>query len=156
MMEKHPNLKVTFAHFFFSSKEPEYLEGLYQLDALDELLPQMDFVAVTLPAYQDTDGLFTKERMMKMKQSGILINVGRGSLVDNIALAELLNEGSLGGALIDVGEISAMLTYAMQVLMSLMFLIMNVEVITWIVLAFWGIRLAIHYLKKDAESRCYW
>ena len=30
MMEKHPNLKVTFAHFFFSSKEPEYLEGLFE------------------------------------------------------------------------------------------------------------------------------
>ena len=86
------------------TEKPDYLAGLYQLDALDELLPQMDFVAVTLPAYQDTDGLFTKERMMKMKQSGILINVGRGSLVDNIALAELLNEGSLGGALIDVTE----------------------------------------------------
>lgn len=86
------------------TEKPDYLAGLYQLDALDELLPQMDFVAVTLPAYQETEGLFTRERMMKMKQSGILINVGRGTLVDNTALAELLNDGRLGGALIDVTD----------------------------------------------------
>lgn len=43
-----------------------------------------------------------------------------------------------------------------QVILSLSFLIMQVEVITWIVLGFWGIRLAIHSLKKDAESRCLW
>jgi hypothetical protein len=43
-----------------------------------------------------------------------------------------------------------------QVILSVVFLIMNIEVITWIVLAFWGIRLAIHVLKKDAERRCLW
>ena len=83
---------------------PEYLEAQYQLDKLDELLPEMDIVALTLPAYGATDGLFTKERMMKMKPGAILINVGRGTLVDNVALAELLNEGILGGALIDVTD----------------------------------------------------
>lgn len=83
---------------------PEYLEAQYQLDKLDELLPEMDIVALTLPAYGATDGLFTKERMMKMKPGAILINVGRGTLVNNVALAELLNEGILGGALIDVTD----------------------------------------------------
>ena len=83
---------------------PEYLEAQYQLDKLDELLPEMDIVALTLPAYGATDGLFTKERMMKMKKGAILINVGRGTLVDNLALAELLNEGHLGGALVDVTD----------------------------------------------------
>lgn len=43
-----------------------------------------------------------------------------------------------------------------QVLVSLGLLIAQVEVITWIILAFWGIRLALHFLRKDAESRCYW
>ena len=64
----------------------------------------MDIVALTLPAYGATDGLFTGERMMKMKKGAILINVGRGTLVDNLALAELLNEGYLGGALVDVTD----------------------------------------------------
>ena len=44
----------------------------------------------------------------------------------------------------------------MQVIVSVAFLIMQVEIVTWIILAFWGIKLAIHFLKKDAESRCYW
>lgn len=86
------------------TEKPDYLAGLYQLNALDELLSEMDVVAVTLPAYSATEGLFTKERMLKMKQSGILLNVGRGTLVDNLALAELLNEEKLGGALIDVTD----------------------------------------------------
>ena len=44
----------------------------------------------------------------------------------------------------------------MQVLLSVTFLIAEVEVITWFVLAFWGIRLAVHCLKKDDERRCLW
>ncbi len=44
----------------------------------------------------------------------------------------------------------------MQVILSVVFLLAELEVITWIVLAFWGIRLAIHFLRKDAESRCPW
>lgn len=87
-----------------NTAKPDYLAGQYQLDALDELLPQMDIVALTLPAYGATEGLFTKERLQKMKPGAILINVGRGTLVDNLALAELLREGTLGGALIDVTD----------------------------------------------------
>lgn len=44
----------------------------------------------------------------------------------------------------------------MQVAVSVSFLIMQVEIITYIILAFWGIKLALHFLKKDAESRCLW
>lgn len=83
---------------------PTYLEAQYQLDRLDELLPEADIVAVTLPAYSATEGLFTKERLKKMKPGAIFINVGRGNLVDNMALAELLNEEYLGGALVDVTD----------------------------------------------------
>ena len=44
----------------------------------------------------------------------------------------------------------------MQAIVSVVFLIAQVEIFTWIILAFWGIKLAIHFLKKDAESRCLW
>lgn len=44
----------------------------------------------------------------------------------------------------------------MQVILSGVFLLAEVEVITWFVLVFWGIRLAVHCLKKDAERRCLW
>lgn len=45
---------------------------------------------------------------------------------------------------------------SIQVIISVTFLLAEVEAITWFVLAFWGIRLAVHYLKKDAERRCLW
>lgn len=45
---------------------------------------------------------------------------------------------------------------SIQVILSGAFLLMNTEVITWIVLAFWGIRLAVHFLKKEAERACLW
>ena len=81
---------------------PSYLSGLYTLDALDALLPQMDIVALTLPGYHLTEGLFTRERLFAMKPGASLINVGRGSLVDGDALYEALACGHLGAAMLDV------------------------------------------------------
>ena len=44
----------------------------------------------------------------------------------------------------------------MQVTVSVCFLIMQLEIVTYIVLAFWAFKLALHFLRKDAESRCPW
>ena len=80
-------------------RKPEYVDELYGMDALDSLLPRADVVALSLPQSPETNGLMNGERLALMKKGSILINVGRGSAVDQQALASTLNSGHLGGAL---------------------------------------------------------
>ncbi len=86
------------------AKKPDYLEELHQLDALDTLLERADIVACTLPGTPETEKLFCRERLEKMKDGAILLNVGRGSLIPSQDLCDALHSGKLGGAAIDVTE----------------------------------------------------
>lgn len=85
-------------------EKPEYLDALYSLDELDELLPQADYVACSLPGTKATYHLFNAERLALMKEGAVLLNVGRGSAVDSYALNDALRSGHLGGACVDVVE----------------------------------------------------
>jgi phosphoglycerate dehydrogenase-like enzyme len=69
---------------------------------LDELLPQADAVVVTLPLTEETRGLIDRGRIAAMKPGAIFVNVGRGAVVDEVALAEALASGRLAGAALDV------------------------------------------------------
>ena len=71
-------------------------------DHLDELLPKADFVALSLPHSPATTGLMNKERLNAMKQDAVLINAGRGSVLDQEALTDELKSGHLWGAALDV------------------------------------------------------
>ena len=83
---------------------PEYLEGLYPPEALDGLLPAADAVALCLPSTPKTRGLFSRERLERMKDGAVLLNVGRGDAVDTGALDACLRSGKLGGAGLDVTD----------------------------------------------------
>ncbi|MGN0298961.1 MAG: D-2-hydroxyacid dehydrogenase [Lachnospiraceae bacterium] len=83
---------------------PDYMEAVYTLDQLDELLPKADIVALSLPGTPETYHLFDQEKLSKMKQGSILLNVGRGSAIDPDALLHALQYGPLSGASIDVTE----------------------------------------------------
>lgn len=82
--------------------KPDYLSALYQLDALDRLLPLADFVALSLPNSPQTQKVMGAKQFAQMKNSAILVNVGRGSAVDTDALVDALREGQIGGAVLDV------------------------------------------------------
>ena len=71
-------------------------EDLYQA------LAAADIVVCTVPHTPSTRGLFGRDRLGLLKPSALLVNFGRGSLVDEEALADALVEGRLGGAVIDV------------------------------------------------------
>lgn len=86
------------------SDKPDYLDELHQLDQLDNLLPDADVVALSLPGTPQTQNLFSKERIARMKRGAILLNVGRGSAVDTEALCDAVLEGRLGGAGLDVTQ----------------------------------------------------
>ena len=55
--------------------------------SLEELLQQSDIVSLHVPSNGETKGLLSRQRLAMMKPSAILINVARGAIVDNVALA---------------------------------------------------------------------
>ena len=84
--------------------KPEWLDELHLLSEIDELLPRADAVLIALPANPDTYRLFTKERLLRMKENAYIVNVGRGNIIDCDALAEVLAERPLMGACLDVTD----------------------------------------------------
>lgn len=85
-------------------KKPDYADEVHLLEDLDQLLPRADVVAVTLPGTEATRGLINKERLAKMKEGAVLLNVGRGFIVDTEALCDALESGHLSGAGVDVTD----------------------------------------------------
>ena len=83
---------------------PEYCLRVVPQSALDEELPQADVVALSLPGTPETEHLFNKERLARCKTGAILLNVGRGSVVDHDALYDAVHSGQLYGAALDVTE----------------------------------------------------
>ena len=77
-------------------------EGQSSVDRLPELLPSSDIVIITAPHTQETDRLFDRDMLARMKPDALLVNVGRGRIVDEAALAGALERGELGGAALDV------------------------------------------------------
>ncbi len=70
--------------------------------SLDELLAASDVISLHLPLTPDTRNLFDAARMKAIKPGDVLINTARGGIVDEAALAQLLREGHLAGAALDV------------------------------------------------------
>ena len=69
---------------------------------LDRFLPDSDFVAICCQWTPETTRLFDKDRFALMKKGSILVNVARGEIVDEDALAEALDQGRLRGVVLDV------------------------------------------------------
>ncbi len=77
---------------------------LHGLDGLDELLPTVDVVAITIAQSESTTGLIDARRLGLMRPGAVLINVARGGIVDTLALAEALAAGTIAGAGVDVTD----------------------------------------------------
>jgi D-3-phosphoglycerate dehydrogenase len=71
---------------------------------LDELLSQADVITVHTPLTDETRGLITAEHMARMKDGVVLLNIARGGIYQEQALADALNSGKVAGAAIDVYE----------------------------------------------------
>lgn len=82
----------------------EGFDELFSMEQLDFLLPRADVVALILPHSPQTEGLMTWERLSLLKDDAILLNCGRGSVLDHDALAALMQGGKLWGAALDVTQ----------------------------------------------------
>jgi glycerate dehydrogenase len=68
----------------------------------DTLLRESDIISVHAPLNSDTEGLMDAEAFDKMKNTALFINVGRGPIVDEAALADAIEDGKIAGAGLDV------------------------------------------------------
>ncbi len=69
---------------------------------LDAVLPETDFLIVACPLTPATQGLISRARLELLPQGAGVINFGRGPVLDQTALCDLLDSGHLGGAVLDV------------------------------------------------------
>jgi phosphoglycerate dehydrogenase-like enzyme len=73
-------------------------------DGLDDLLAASDYVVLCTPLTPETEGMIGARELELLGPGGVLVNVGRGALVDTDALVEALCAGRLRGALLDVTD----------------------------------------------------
>lgn len=88
-----------------ASKPPEkdpLVDRIYNSEQLQEMLPQCDYIVVTVPLTEQTKGLIGVDELAAMKKETVLINVGRGPTIDEQAIIKALSEGRIRGAALDV------------------------------------------------------
>ncbi|SPE45646.1 D-isomer specific 2-hydroxyacid dehydrogenase, NAD-binding protein [Candidatus Sulfotelmatobacter sp. SbA7] len=81
---------------------PDGVEQVYASTEINTLLELSDYVVLAAPTTPATTGLINAKRLAHMKPDAFLINVGRGPLVDEAALAVALRSKKIGGAALDV------------------------------------------------------
>lgn len=77
-------------------------DAIYAMDELDAILPKTDILVMALPGTAETAGTLSRERIALLPRHAIVVNVGRGSAIDQDALIDALNEERIGGAALDV------------------------------------------------------
>jgi D-2-hydroxyacid dehydrogenase (NADP+) len=82
-----------------------HTERILPVAQLDDALPDADYIVIAAPDTQETKHLIGAAQIAKMKRGARLINVGRGSLLDEAALIRALETGALSGAALDVTAI---------------------------------------------------
>ena len=84
-------------------RDLEHAEGWRYLP-LDELISRVDYLVLCAALTPETTHLLSRDRLESMRPQAFLVNVGRGALIDEAALIELLERGHLSGAALDVYE----------------------------------------------------
>lgn len=87
-----------------NTAKPDYADEIYLTAELDNVLPRADVVAIALPGTDKTTNLMNRSRIEKMKDGAVIVNVGRGKIIDTDALCDALESGKLMGAALDVTE----------------------------------------------------
>jgi phosphoglycerate dehydrogenase-like enzyme len=82
----------------------EHVDKVYATADLLEMLPLCDYVVVTAPLTAETQGLMSRREFAVMKPDSVIMNVGRGPVIDEAAMVEALQSGKLRGAALDVFE----------------------------------------------------
>jgi phosphoglycerate dehydrogenase-like enzyme len=84
---------------------PEVLDDVWFPERLDDLLAESDYVVIAAPHTPSTEKLFRMPRFQAMKRTAVLINIGRGAIVDLNDLTMALTQRLIAGAGLDVFEV---------------------------------------------------
>src|SRR5690606_657715 len=82
----------------------EFLDEYHPLSELASVLATVDFIVLSIAQTPETEHLFDAALFAACKPGAYLVNIARGGLVDQIALAEALRSGRLGGAGLDAQD----------------------------------------------------
>ncbi|MFY0615244.1 MAG: hypothetical protein JXQ99_27190 [Hyphomicrobiaceae bacterium] len=74
------------------------------MNELNDILPAADAVVISFPSSPETIGLVSSAQFAAMKSSAVVINVGRGEVIDHPALLSAINSRQIAGAALDVFE----------------------------------------------------
>ena len=77
-------------------------DAICAMDELNDILPQTDILVMALPGTPETVNTLSRERIALLPRHAVVVNVGRGSAVDQDALIEALNAEQIAGAALDV------------------------------------------------------
>lgn len=97
------NMKV----LFYARSEKTAPEGTAQVD-LNTLVSESDFVTAHCPLNKDSERMFNDELFAKFKKGAMFINTARGGVVDELALKNALENGTLSSAAVDVIDVEPM------------------------------------------------
>jgi phosphoglycerate dehydrogenase-like enzyme len=81
---------------------PEGVSAVHPAGALGDLLPRWDIVVLAAPHTGETERMIGARELSLMKREAVLVNVARGALLDEAALADALSRGAIAGAALDV------------------------------------------------------
>ena len=94
-------------HYHNRNRLPDVIEESHQAtfwEDLDQMLPKMDIISVNCPSTPETYHLLSRKRLSSLQTHAYIINTSRGKVINEEALAELLSEGKIAGAGLDVFE----------------------------------------------------
>ncbi|MGH9720135.1 MAG: D-2-hydroxyacid dehydrogenase [Bryobacteraceae bacterium] len=86
------------------SRDDPYASEVHGLDRLDQVLPRCDYVVAAAPNTPESRGVIGAPQFALMKESAVIINVGRGPVIDEAALIGALQKRRIRGAALDVFE----------------------------------------------------
>lgn len=89
---------------YLSSTSLHVTESGALLTSFDRVLAEADFLSIHLPLTPETRGILNGEALRKMKKTAFLINTSRGEVLAEADLAQVLKQGGIGGAALDVRE----------------------------------------------------
>ena len=85
-------------------REDEAYETIFPLTGLEEILTATDVLVLTVPLTEATTHLMDRRLLELLPETAVVVNISRGKVLDEAALCELLQNGKLSGAALDVFE----------------------------------------------------
>ena len=97
-----PNSRTEYVLPGTGDPDSEMVQRMYPPQALCSMVKDCDYVVVLLPKTAETANLFDAKTVAAMKPGAVLVNLGRGGIIDEEAVLAALESGALGGAAFDV------------------------------------------------------